>query len=300
MPLGQGKNKMKTTHTHKGHCQVCGNMHAVDNSHNGLAKHGYTVDWGFFNGTCHGSDELPIQLDRTLADKTIASLDAEIDRLQSSLDTINDWFPESVYGYKLNGEFVNLPRIYSAFHTYDALYAMKRSKWDWDASKYNRLVEEGYETVELTFDEYKLASINVQFENPAHSLQEWRKTRERLLKSSKAQAEGHKYFLQELIEKFHGKPLIESNLVSKVVKELSEIASADIVNEVASVKTEERWGRVIERTFYNVWEGEAEKEINGKILKVVCKRNRTYKKYAAYTYVDGKKVGKKALEELLG
>ena len=66
---------MKTTHTHKGHCQVCGAMHAVDNSHNGLAKHGYDVSWGFFNGVCSGADNLPIQLDKTLADRTIKSLD---------------------------------------------------------------------------------------------------------------------------------------------------------------------------------------------------------------------------------
>ena len=187
---------MKTTHTHKGHCQVCGNMQAVDNSHNGLAKHGYTVDWGFFDGICEGTDELPIQLDRTLADKTIISLNAHIAQNESDIESINDWFPKYVYGYKLNGEFVNLPRIYDAFHTYDALFALKRSKYDWNTSNYNSLLEEGYETVELTFDEYKLASKDVQFEDTAHSLQKWREGRVRFLQGEKRQAEQHKYFLE--------------------------------------------------------------------------------------------------------
>jgi len=291
---------MKTTHTHKGHCQVCGAMHAVDNSHNGLAKHGYDVSWGFFNGVCSGADNLPIQLDRTLADKTIASLDKKIASLQSSLDSVNDWFPETVYGYKLDGKFIELPSIYNMFHSYDALNDLKLSPQDYMRSRYKKYVEQGYTSVAFTFDEFRLICDEVDYKTPARYLQSWRETRARRLKNIKDQAEGHKYFLQELIEKFYGKPLIESNLVSKVVKELSEIASADIVNEVPTVKTEDRWGRVIKRTVYYIWEGEAEKEINGKILKVVCKRNRTYKKYASYTYVDGKKIGKKALEELLG
>ena len=79
---------MKTTHTHKGHCQVCGAMHAVDNSHNGLAKHGYDVSWGFFNGVCSGADNLPIQLDRTLADKTIARSEEHTSELQSRLHLV--------------------------------------------------------------------------------------------------------------------------------------------------------------------------------------------------------------------
>jgi len=52
------------THTHKGTCQLCGRTHAVNNKTGVIAKHGYTVDYGFFNGTCGGSDFLPLQKDR--------------------------------------------------------------------------------------------------------------------------------------------------------------------------------------------------------------------------------------------
>lgn len=52
------------THTHKGTCQLCGRIHAVNNKTGEIAKHGYTVDYGFFNGVCQGSNILPLQKDR--------------------------------------------------------------------------------------------------------------------------------------------------------------------------------------------------------------------------------------------
>jgi len=292
---------MKTTHTHKGHCQVCGDVHAVDNTHNGLAKHGYDVTWGFFNGTCNGADNLPIQLDRTLADTTITNLDEEANKLESAIISINDWFPLNVYGYNLDGKNVPLPNITQRFHTQDELKKLENSKYNWNKSRYKLFIEEGYTTSCYTYNEFELALEDIDYENPERYLEDWRETRLRVLKSQKKQAEQHKYFLQELIEKFHGKPLIESNLVSKLVTELTDIASANIVNEVPTeeIKTD-RYGRQYKETKFFVWESEAEKEVKGRILKVICKRNRTYKMYTAYTYVDGKKVGKKALEELLG
>ena len=114
------------------------------------------------------------------------------------------------------------------------------------------------------------------------------------------EAEGHKKFLEELIEKYHGKPLIESNLINKVVKELSEIASADIVNEEPRIEIKTDWnGREYKVRKFSVWNSEAEKEINGRTLKIVCKRNNTYKKYTAYTFLDGKKISRKKLDEAL-
>jgi hypothetical protein len=55
-----------TTATHNGTCQACGRQHAVNVKSGKLAKHGYTVDWGFFNGTCSGSDHLPLEKDTSL------------------------------------------------------------------------------------------------------------------------------------------------------------------------------------------------------------------------------------------
>jgi hypothetical protein len=54
------------TATHNGTCQACGRSHAVGLKTGPLAKHGYTVDWGFFNGTCQGSDARPLEIDTAL------------------------------------------------------------------------------------------------------------------------------------------------------------------------------------------------------------------------------------------
>jgi hypothetical protein len=62
---------MKTIHTHRGHCQKCLRVHAID-VHTGLvAKHGYTVDGGYFNGECYGSGELSLHVSRELTDRII-------------------------------------------------------------------------------------------------------------------------------------------------------------------------------------------------------------------------------------
>lgn len=63
-----------TKATHNGNCQCCGRLQAVNSKTQRIAKHGYTVDWGFFNGVCSGAGELPLQLDRTITDKTIKAL----------------------------------------------------------------------------------------------------------------------------------------------------------------------------------------------------------------------------------
>lgn len=58
--------------THRGNCQVCGHQQHVMNVV--LAKHGYTVEFGYFRGTCSGSGKKPIQQDRTITDATIVAM----------------------------------------------------------------------------------------------------------------------------------------------------------------------------------------------------------------------------------
>jgi hypothetical protein len=75
--------------THTGICQACGRRQAVHINTGMIAKHGYTTEYGFFNGTCGGSDNLPLELDtavniwtvsamRSFADKQDAAADVEI------------------------------------------------------------------------------------------------------------------------------------------------------------------------------------------------------------------------------
>lgn len=73
-------------HTHRGHCQVCGNAQAVDNKTGMLAKHGYTVEHGFFEGECPGSHNLPLEHDHTMTDNIIDDLTRQADRIQKQID----------------------------------------------------------------------------------------------------------------------------------------------------------------------------------------------------------------------
>ena len=55
--------------THKGECQICGRTQKLPGGR--MAKHGYTVSWGFFNGTCQGSAALPFEQDCSLVAEAI-------------------------------------------------------------------------------------------------------------------------------------------------------------------------------------------------------------------------------------
>lgn len=71
-----------TKATHNGTCQVCGNAQAIKDGGR-LAKHGYTVTWGFFNGTCSGAGETPLEFDTTIARSTIALCEDRATKLEA-------------------------------------------------------------------------------------------------------------------------------------------------------------------------------------------------------------------------
>jgi hypothetical protein len=58
-------------HTHTGTCQLCGREHAINVKTGEIAKHGYTVDYGFFSGTCRGAGYQPLQISREHLDNNI-------------------------------------------------------------------------------------------------------------------------------------------------------------------------------------------------------------------------------------
>lgn len=61
----------KVTHTHRGHCQLCACVQAIDPKTGLIAKHGYTVQYGYFSGTCPGSERFSLHVSRVLADEHI-------------------------------------------------------------------------------------------------------------------------------------------------------------------------------------------------------------------------------------
>ena len=76
-PHNQRENMM-ARHTHRGTCQVCGSVQAVNNKTGMIAKHGYTVDWGMFQGECPGSNELPIEKSYRLTIQIIDSIQSQL------------------------------------------------------------------------------------------------------------------------------------------------------------------------------------------------------------------------------
>jgi len=71
-------------HTHKGTCQICGCEHAVNNATGVLAKHGYTVAYGFFSGICKGAAEEPLENSREL-------LDSNVDHWRKEAEMLINW-----------------------------------------------------------------------------------------------------------------------------------------------------------------------------------------------------------------
>lgn len=102
--------------THRGNCQVCGHQQHV--MADGLANHGYTVQFGFFKGTCRGSSKQPVQVERTITDATIDALhdyaagcDAAVRNLKTGVS-----FPSRILtGQKLNRTTYKYEDVHIAF-----------------------------------------------------------------------------------------------------------------------------------------------------------------------------------------
>ena len=65
----------------RGNCQCCGRDQAVLATTGTLAKHGYTVKGGWFQGVCSGHNYRPMQEDRAIADRIIISVRADVAKL---------------------------------------------------------------------------------------------------------------------------------------------------------------------------------------------------------------------------
>lgn len=70
----------KIKSTHKGHCQFCGRLQMLPNGN--LAKHGYTINHGYFSGTCIGSENLPFEQSCSLLESIIKSAEINLSELK--------------------------------------------------------------------------------------------------------------------------------------------------------------------------------------------------------------------------
>jgi hypothetical protein len=70
--------------THIGTCQCCGNQQKLPNGV--LSKHGYTVEHGWFEGTCYGSGHKPFEQSTDLIDYLIEVAGQKCDELRREID----------------------------------------------------------------------------------------------------------------------------------------------------------------------------------------------------------------------
>lgn len=70
----------------RGHCQRCGRQQAVKNGT--MAKHGYRVRNGWFEGACSGHSFEPIERSRKTLDKTVEAIRAQCADLRQQADSI--------------------------------------------------------------------------------------------------------------------------------------------------------------------------------------------------------------------
>lgn len=183
---------MNRKHTHKGHCQCCGRVQAVRNNNGLMAKHGYTVDYGFFEGVCQGSDNLPLEVEKDLAEDTIVVMK---DWCANKTLLIND----------LEANKATIPHYYVKKDKEGNVTDINMTKYDYS---------------------YQLAIYDsVTFSNHVKSYNEhgsyWNATQDAesiykglhrsciiWTKRDVANANAHIVQLQKMIEEIHGKPLI--------------------------------------------------------------------------------------------
>lgn len=74
--------------THKGECQVCGSTQMLPNGV--LSNHGYTVQFGFFEGVCNGSKALPFEQSKALIDMSIERAKNLIIATQKEIESLKE------------------------------------------------------------------------------------------------------------------------------------------------------------------------------------------------------------------
>ena len=195
---------MKTTHTHRGHCQACGRVQAVDTANNLLAKHGYTVDFGYFDGVCTGSDRKPLEVDKSFSEATIVRISAWIDGQKVLLQ-------EAIEGRKTFSHYtLETTRNGFRFQPFDNQHL---------TMKLHTVVEYTEKNLRKHCEEYNQSSSwdTTSFDEVFAKFQ---KLYIKNIEAGIANAIQHIESLQKLIVEVHGKELINVADTEKLLKDL--------------------------------------------------------------------------------
>ena len=202
---------MKTTHTHRGHCQACGRVQAVDTANNLLAKHGYTVDFGYFDGVCTGSDRQPLEVDKSFSEATIVRISEWIDGQKVLLQ-------EAIEGKKTFSHYT-LEKNHRGF-SFQPFCNQHLTM------KLCTVVEYTEKNLRKHCEEYNQSSSwdTTSFDEVFAKFQ---KLYIKNIEAGIANAITHIESLQKLIEEVHGKELINVADTEKLLKDLEAEAKID-------------------------------------------------------------------------
>jgi hypothetical protein len=193
--------------THQGTCQCCGRLQKLPGGF--LSKHGYTVDWGYFNGVCGGAHHLPLEQDRTI-------VDAFVVRLREGAKYARENDPGTLFcdvarstrwkgrrSVREGGEVA-----FDDFEAFEALALENESKWQmqgWKAPSEYLTEDRGEKGTDYYFpgvslDEQKAKTIREEYAYARYGALS--KARANAVK-----AEAHADFLVRHADEVHGKPL---------------------------------------------------------------------------------------------
>jgi hypothetical protein len=192
-------------HTHRGHCQVCGAQQAVNNETGKLAKHGYTVESGWFTGECPGSHNLPLEVDHAMTDNIIDDLTRQADRIEQQ---IADGITEVPHHYSVRSG-------------------------NYGSTKKMVVITEA--TIESVFADIGARYNSMSWEN-AFDQHIWR------LRRQVTFLRDHCEFMGKLIEKRHGADLVPVERIERIAKDFAD--HADAHEWVQSMKADGWKGRI--------------------------------------------------------
>lgn len=95
-----------TKATHYGECQICGSRQLLPGGT--LAKHGYTVAWGFFSGVCSGSGHLPFETSKGQIEGAVKSMESSIATVEADIAELENIDSET------NGKTTAWKHVYHA------------------------------------------------------------------------------------------------------------------------------------------------------------------------------------------
>ncbi len=277
---------MKTTHTHRGHCQACGRVQAVDTANNLLAKHGYTVDFGYFDGVCTGSDRQPLEVDKSFAKQTIVELTDWIEKKRVLLqEAIEGRKTFSFYSLTTKFGFDIVP--FNPRHTMDKDYTVVTYTEE-NLKKHCEEYNQNSDWKTITFDE-----IFKNFQS-------------RYIQSIKCgihDAVEHIESLQKLIQEVHGKDLINVADTEKLLKDLE--VEAKIGFDETFTYEGETLGRSFTQERFVSAEKEATKKTSIGLVGIKVSRPSMYVGYSDRVSVNcllnGKRIARnKLIQKLQG